>query len=289
VRIETTGAAGWFKATGEPNKDELRISVALHRLFPSHAPRILGVHPAWNGWLSEEIPGSTLDDFADVGPWAQAARSLAKLQIASVTKTDVLLESGCKDLRIQQLVEQIDPFLARMGELMAMQTKQPPQILTDSEISILGDCLRAAFFELQQYRVPSTLGHLDVNPGNIILSSTRCCFLDWAEGCVTHPFFTFEYLLEHSRRSLPQTDAVTEELAAAYLEPWQSFFSAEVLAQAIALSPLLAVFAFAVAGKRWRSVETLRSPTLAGYFRSLTRRVYREATKIAARSERCLA
>jgi hypothetical protein len=289
VRIETTGPAVWFKATGEPNKGELRTSVALGCLFPSHVPRILGVHPAWNGWLSEEILGSTLDDFADVGAWAEAAKSLAKLQIASVTKTDALLDSGCKDLRLEQLANQIDPFLTRMGELMAMQTKQPPQILTDSEISVLGDCLRGALSELQQYPLPTTLGQLDLNPGNILLSSKGCCFLDWAEGCVSHPFFTFEYLLEHSRRSLPQTDHVAGKLAAAYLEPWRPFFSPEALAQALAVSPLLAVFAYAIAGKKWCSPETLQNPALAGYFRGLTRRAYRESTKVAARSGRCLA
>jgi hypothetical protein len=172
---------------------------------------------------------------------------------------------------------------------MAVQTKQPPQILTDSEISGLGDCLRGTLSELQQYSLPTTLGQLDLNPRNILVSSKGCCFLDWAEGCVTHPFFTFEYLREHSRRTLPQTDHVTEKLAAAYLEPWRSFFSPEALAQAMAVSPLLAVFAYAVAGKKWCSPETLQNPILAGYFRGLTRRAYRESTKMAARSERCRA
>jgi hypothetical protein len=219
VRIETTGPAVWFKATGEPNAHELPISIALHRVFPNYVPRILGVHPTWNAWLSEEVPGSTLDDLADIQAWADVAKALAELQIASVTKTNMFLESGCRDLRLPQLVEQIDPFLARMSELMEMQTKQPPQILTDSELSVLGDRLRAAFYELEQYRLPSTLGHLDLNPHNILVSPARCCFLDWAEGCVTHPLFTFEYLREYSRRSLSEPDAVAETLVAAYLHP----------------------------------------------------------------------
>lgn len=285
VRIETTGGAVWFKATGEPNVQELPISVALHRLFPNYVPRILGVHPSWNGWLSEEVQGQK-PDAADARAWAEVAKALAELQIASASHTDTLVESGCKDMRAEQLAGQIDPFLVRVNELMAVQTSNPPQILTESELQFLGDCLRGAFYETQRNRIPWTLAHLDFNPGNIVVSPTRCCFLDWAEGCVAHPFLTFEYLREHARRLLPRP--LTEKLVAAYLGPWQSLFSAESLALAMSNSPLLAVFACAVnVNLRWPHV--LCNPASAGYLRSLARRAYREATKLATRSNRCLA
>jgi hypothetical protein len=288
VRIETAGPAVWFKATGEPNRHELPITVALHRLFPTSVPRILGIHPSWNGWLSEEAPGRTLDP-TDVRASIHAARALAEVEIASVAQTQSLLEAGCKDLRLPQLTSQIEPFLDRVSELMALQTSEPPQTLADPELGFLHDCLKGALSEFEQDPIPSTLGHLDPNPGNILVSSTGCRFLDWAEACVTHPFFTFEYLREHARRSLPEPDTTNDDLVAAYLGPWQSLFSPETLAQAMAYSPLLAVYTYAVAGKKWSSPETLRNPALGGYFRSLARRAYREATKITARSGRCLA
>ncbi len=288
MRIDTTGAAVWFKATGRPNQNELGISVALDRLFPGRVPRTLGVHRMWNAWLSEEIAGSTLDDCAQLEAWAGAVKALAELQIASVTKTDVLLECGCRDLRPDQLSLQIGPFLARAGELMAMQSEQPPQILTESEIGVLGDRLSDALGELHDYGIPSALGHLDPNPRNIIISPRRYVFLDWAEGSVTHPLFTFEYLCEHARRTFPQSPTVRETLVANYLQPWQSFSPANALAQAMSVSPLLAVFACAV-NTNVCSPEAVRNPALAGYFRSLARRAYREAEKLAARSDRCLA
>jgi hypothetical protein len=288
LRMETTGAAVWFKATGEPNTRELGISVALDRLFPGYVPRVLGVYPRWNGWLTGEIAGRTLDDCADVGAWAGAARALAELQIASVAKTDRLLENGCRDLRLDQLGHEIEPFLARTQELMAIQTRPSPRILTDSEIRVLGDRLSDALAELRNYGIPNTLGHLDPNPRNIIVSPQACGFLDWSEGSVTHPLFTFEYLCEHARRAFAQPDGVREALVAAYLEPWRSFFSPEVIAQTMSLSPLLAVFACAVNANAYFS-EAFRNPTFAGYFRSLVRRAHREAEKMAARSDRCLA
>jgi hypothetical protein len=289
VRIATTGAAVWFKATGEPNRHELPMTIALHHFFPAYVPRILAVHPRWNGWLSEDVLGPMLDGSNDVCTWAEAAYALAELQITSIAKTDELLKSGCQDLRLEPLVEQIDPFLARMHQLMAMQTNQPPQIVSPSELRFLGDSLRAAFCELEQHRIPSTLGHLDFNPGNILASPMRCCFLDWAEGCVTHPFLTFEYLREHARRTFAHDPTGTQKIVRAYIRPWQSFFPPETITNAMVLTPLVAVFVFAVSGKKWCSPDTFQNPKLAGYFRSLTRRAYREATQITARSDQCLA
>jgi hypothetical protein len=278
IRLETTGPAIWFKATGQPNLHERPISLSLARLFPEYVPAIIGVHPTWNGWLSEEASGTTLEGLAESSVWERVAMELAKLQIASVGKYAELLASGCKDRRLSKLIEYVDPFLARMTELMAAQERISPEPLTRSQLSLLGDRLKEACARLEEIGLPATLGHTDFNPGNILVSSTGCCFLDWAEGCVTHPFITFEYLREHARRALRQDAALGERLAGAYLRPWQSFFSLDVLAYAMAFSPLIAVFVSAIASETWRSVDPVRDLSFAAYFRSLTRRMYREAT-----------
>ena len=82
------------------------------------------------------------------------------------------------------------------------QAKRPPEILTEFEINTLGERLCDALEELASLRIPSTLGHLDPNPRNIVVSPGGCCFLDWAAGSVTHPLLTFEYVCEHARRRL---------------------------------------------------------------------------------------
>jgi len=288
IRLETTGPAIWFKATGEPNLHELSISLSLHSLFPGYVPAILGVHSTWNGWLSEEALGSSLDDVAESSAWVRAAEELAEVQIASIGKGAALLESRCKDLRLPKLLELIDPFIARMVEFMAAQEKRFPQPLSNNNLALLGQRLKEACALVQEFHLPDTLGHIDLNPGNIIVSPTRCCFLDWAEGCVSHPFITFEYLREHVRRNFRQGEGLRERIAVAYLRPWQSFFSPDALTQAMAFSPLIAVFVSAIAGKTWRSLDPVQDPKVAGYFRSLTRRMYREAAEMVGRSERCL-
>ncbi|HEV2615166.1 MAG TPA: phosphotransferase [Candidatus Acidoferrales bacterium] len=288
MRLETGDGALWFKATGEPNAHELPVTVSLARLFPSYLPRILGVHSAWNGWLSAEVPGSTLDGIADCSAWERAAENLAELQIASLGKTSELLAAQCKDLRIPKVAELADAFLARMAEFMAAQEKPSPAPLSASEIASLREGLAEACALFASFGLPDTLGHMDFNPGNILVSEDHCTFLDWAEGCATNPLITFEYLREHIERSAMADPSAAQRLTEAYIRPWTSFSPANDLRRALAVSPFLAVFVYATAGNAWRSPESIDNPTLAGYFRSLTRRMYREAIRAAQRSELCL-
>jgi hypothetical protein len=288
VRIETCGPAVWFKATGEPNIHEVPVTVTLARLFPSYVPELLGLHSSWNGWLSREASGSTLDNFSDVAAWKRVAKKLAELQIASIAKSTELLESGCKEIGLSKLIEEVDPFLVRMSALMAMQEEQPPAILTKSQLQILGEELKNACSELQYIRLPHTLGHFDFNPGNILVSPETCIFLDWAEASVTLPLITFEYLREHHRRLHPGDEKAVEKIKSAYLDAWLPFFSLDDLASGLAVTPLVAVYAYAISGSGWRSSEALQNPALAGYLRGLTRRMHREAVRIRERSEPCL-
>lgn len=288
LRIETDGDAFWFKATGEPNSHELPVSVLLARLFPRHVPRILAVHPAWNGWLTVEASGTALDETSDCSVWERVAGELAELQIASIGKSDELLERKCKDLRLPEIVKFIDPFLSRMAELMAAQEKRSPAPLADSELTSLGEGLEEACSLLQSLGLPDTLGHIDLNPGNILVSPDRCIFLDWAEAGVTNPVITFEYLRQHMERGGVAEPAADSRLSSAYLRPWVAFFSPDDLRRAVAAAPPVAVFVHAIAGDVWRTVNPVSNAALAGYFRSLTRRMYRGAVRAAEGSELCL-
>jgi len=289
IRFETNGPALWFKAVGEPNHHELPITVSLTRLFPGYLPPILGVHPSWNAWLSEEISNTTLDQFTELFVWERVAENFAELQIASIGKCCRLLDNQCRDLRLSKLIDLIPPFLARMAEFMAAQQKQPPLPLKIRELDFLGTRLQEAISVLQDFGFPETLGHIDFNPGNILITPARCVFLDWAEACVTHPFTTFEYLAEHFRRSGIADTGGCNQIGAAYLRPWRSFLSSEDLTRATAVSPLIAVLSYAVAGNAWRSPDTLHNSVEAGFLRSLTRRMHAEAIRPPDRGVRCSA
>ena len=288
MRLETDGAALWFKATGEPNAHELPITLLLTDLFPNDLPRILGVHTSWNGWLSAEAKGTPLDELTDCSSWERAAEGLAELQIASIGKAAELVDGRCKDLRLPLAARHIDRFVTRMGAFMRVQEKQSPAPLAGAELLSLGEGLKEAFSLLQSFGFPDTLGHLDCNPGNLIVSPERCVFLDWAEASVTNPVITFEYLPRHMERCGIEEPAAKSRITAAYLRPWASFFSPDDLRRAIVAAPPVAVFLHAIAGEAWRTLAPISNPSLAAYFRSLTRRMYRDAVVAAERSERCL-
>ncbi len=288
VRFETNGPAVWFKAVGEPNQREFPITLKLSQQFPKYLPELLGTRADRNGWLSLEAPGANLCETQEIMLWESAAESLARLQIESVAKTESILEAGAHDLRIETLSGLIHPFLAAIALLMEQQTKVPPPVLSQPELSLLGVRIQDALTLLEDLGLPEVLGHSDLNPGNIVVAIDRCVFVDWAEAHVGHPFLSFEYLIEHFRRTFG-TDVVLEtRLARSFSAPWRQLFSAEIIAEALALVPLAAVFAYAAGNDAWKDHERLKNPKVAGYFRSLARRMNREAGQFVERRSSCL-
>lgn len=113
-------------------------------------------------------------------------------------------------------------------------------------------------------------------------------FHDWAEAYVGPPFFSLQYLLQHFRREAGADALPESELVNAYKAPWRQLLSDDLMADALAFTPLAAVFAYAAATNVWKDGERLRDPKVSGYFRSLARRMNREAIQFIERSSPCL-
>lgn len=288
IRFETNGPAVWFKAVGEPNQREFPITLKLSQQFPKYLPELLGERADWNGWLSLEAPGTNLCETREIALWESAAESLARLQIESVAKTEAVLGAGVHDLRTETLSGLVQPFLAVIAQLMEQQTKVPPPVLSHQELSLLGVRIEDSLTLLEDLGLPEVLGHSDLNPGNIVVAAKRSVFVDWAEAHVAHPFTSFEYLSEHFRRVIGTDVALESRLARSFSAPWRQLLSGEIIAEALALAPLAAVFAYAVGNDAWKDQERLEDPKVAGYFRSLARRMNREAMQFTDRRSSCL-
>ncbi len=256
-------------------------------MLPKYVPHVLTTKPEWRGWLMSDGGGTTLDELQDLSAWQNAVTTLADLQIDSISVQQKLLESGCRDLRTTALLELVDPFLDSMAELMSRQTKVPPPVLSRQELSCLGVTLKDALHCLGALGIPDTLGHSDFNPGNIVVGSESCTFIDWAEAHVGHPFLTFEYLVSHLKKDYPGLLQFEEDIRSWYTLRWQSVLSPEQVSEALSLTPLVAVFAYAVAGGAWRDQDRLKIPQVPSYLRSLARRMKQETDSIQKRRVEC--
>ena len=287
IRFETTGSAVWFKAVGKPNSREFNIVSLLTTLIPEFLPHILAVRPEWNAWLMSEADGTSPDADSHFEMWNTISARLAALQIASVHETPRLMAAGCRDVSASSLYNCVDEFFAIMAELMKQQTKTPPSILTSAQLFHLKEQIKETLCLFAATRIPDALNHLDFNPGNIFISGGRCTFIDWTEAAIGHPFLTFQYLLEHLARLRPDNASRNQELASVYTSPWKSLASSFAISKALAVVPLAAVFAHAVSAGAWRDSQTFANPRTAGYFRSLVRRMKREADTLENRSLEC--
>lgn len=288
IRFETDGPALWFKAVGEPNQREFPITCVLSRLFPGHVPGVVAARPDWNAWLMREAVGPLLSEVQEEALWEDVAAALPQLQIDSISHGSQILAAGARDIGVTALSRMVEPFVETMARLMEQQTKIQPEPLTRTQLRVVGDRIQTALEALEALGIPETLGHLDLNPGNIIVSPERCVFLDWAEAYIGSPFFTFQYLLEHLRRTVGVDSALETKLASTYRSRWEAVVSGTAIDEVLTLTPLLAVFAYAAGSEVWSDEERLRDPATAGYLRSLVRRMYREANSLSERRSVCL-
>ena len=289
IRFETNGPAVWFKAVGAPNQREFPITLALANDFPRYMPDLIAARSDWNAWLTSEAGRTDLAETRDPSLWRSAAATLAKLQIESIGKCERLIGCGAHDLAPTRLLETVSPFLEVVAESMSQQSKTSPPVLSKGDLAVLGERIRDAISALLEFEIADTLGHLDLNPGNIIVKSpAKCIFLDWAEAYVGHPFYSFQYLLQHFRRMGSQDPIAEHAFTSSYLHPWSDLASVEALREAMALAPLIAAFAYGAGTKAWRTPERLRDPKVAGYLRALARRMKREADQLSERSAPCV-
>ncbi len=289
IRFETNGPAVWFKAVGAPNQREFPITLTLANDFPKYMPDLIAARSDWNAWLTSEAGRTILADTRDPSLWRSAAAALANLQIESIGSCERLIGSGAHDLTPPSLLETVSPFLDVIAELMSRQSKISPPVLSKEDLALLGERIRNAISALSEFEIADTLGHLDLNPGNIIVKSpAECVFLDWAEACVGHPFYSFEYLLQHFRRMVGEDSIAEHAFTSSYLDPWSDLVSVEALREAMAVAPLIAAFAYGAGTNAWRTPERLRDPKVAGYLRALARRMKREADQLSERSAPCL-
>ena len=245
IRFATDGTPVWFKAVGEPNTREFRLTLALAQVCSEYLPKVLAENAEWNAWLAEEASGISLSSSADFPLWECAADSLAHLQVRALPHLAEFSCAGARDLRPSSILSRVAPFCEFIAGSTDRADSRDTAQLRKVDWRHLSAAIQDALMELERLNLPETLGHMDLNPQNIFGSARGCIFLDWAEGFTGCPFFSFEYLLQHFRRSFPNDTSLEARCRNAYVRRWQPFLSSRDLERALAFSPLAALFAYA--------------------------------------------
>jgi hypothetical protein len=84
------------------------------------------------------------------------------------------------------------------------------------------------------------------------------------------------------RHLFPSASCWESHLTSAYLKPWRCWLGPREISRALAVSPFLAIAAYALSLRAWRDATQCADPQTARYLRSLTRRMKREAASWAA-------
>lgn len=281
LRFATTGRAVWFKAVGHPNCREFTITRQLTNLRLPHVPELIAVDEALHAWLMYEAPGTFAESCYSREQWKWIARSLAELQRASLPHLAALAGADASDLTILRLENGIEAYLDQVSCLMELQQAEVPRRLTSDDLRLIEARLKAACRRMKHLAIPDSIGHSDFNPGNIMVHRGEAVFLDWAQGHVGPPCLTFEYLLLLVARNCPADPALLGDVREEYLSICLPALPKRDVAECFSLSPLLAVYAYALVCHEAYGDLKGAGVEGRGFLRSLARRISREAQAVA--------
>ena len=277
IQFDTNRRPIWFKAVGEPNTREFRVTLALAKICPDYLPKIIANKPAWRAWLTEEAAGTSLAAADCTKPWQTAAERLALLQLLARSHKRQFCESGARDLRLRHLLELVPKFFAWAHACQLAGDGPPEEKLQTTDLSTLQDTVIDTLTALDDLDIPDTVGHMDLNPQNIFFSESRSIFLDWAESFIGCPFFSFEYLLQHFRRTYFADASSEAELRDAYYASWREVLPPHRVRAGMQLVPLAALFCYAATLSSGNSSPSLPLPAQRRYILRLLRKMKRMA------------
>lgn len=275
IRIATSSGKGyWLKATGEPNSREFGITVFLSKNYPQYLPRIVATCREWNAWLMEEH-GSSLNHSMSLEAFQEAVRNMANLQKLSIGHSSDLMNISCGDHRIHKLISSIPYLIAYIDEAMAVQTSTKAPRLTSERLHAIEGLIHRACLIHQELKIPDTLIHSDINPGNILYDGVSCVFTDWCEANLGNPFIAAEQMRMHATKQSPEPALWARAMTEEYKSCWTELLTERQLELSFKLSPLLAIVSHLHDSCKWLDSPKRNDPERLSYARSLARHIDR--------------
>lgn len=253
LRVPTVDGAVFFKANAPSLRHEAAVVGYLAERHPDFVPRPIAVNVE-RGWILMEDAGVRLRELVaaerDVGRWRDVLPLYAGLQLALAPAVDDLLALGVPDRRLATLPRS---YAVLLDELE--RTEDPTVAVSADEIRRLRDAadgVEAGASELATFGIPETIQHDDLNDGQVFLREGEYRLLDWADACVSHPFFSLSVTLEGVIQwgvDDVQGSVDTAPFRDAYLEPFAREWPRRDLLRAVEVALRLGWVCRAVNGR----------------------------------------
>lgn len=274
LRILTDdGASYWFKANAEPGEHELAVTQALMKLYPDALPSLVAIQEQWGAWLTVDA-GIPLPEGMNLAIMQKAVAAMAGLQRHTVEHTTELLNMGALDRSPLALREHCDDLFVYLEKAMMHQTSTRVPRLDASRLREMKCLTQDACLRMDALGIPATIGHGDMNRGNVVYDGGHCRFLDWREAYVGNPFVGFEHLLLllHSTGTGEQE---ATQLKQVYKRAWQDLIPSSTMDAALTLMPVVAGISALYGRGAWLQSEHRDSSGRQRYARNVARYVDR--------------
>src|SRR5580765_2419729 len=250
IRVPVQDGDLWFKANMPAHACEAAVVDILGRRRSACVAELLALDRD-RGWMLMADAGVLLDDVLtrerDLRRWLDVLPQYAQLQLAAIADIDELLSAGVPDRRLDMLPTQYEHLLGETPGLTAEEF---------AELDRLRPRVREMCEELAAYGIPETIQHNDLHDRQVFVRDDDYRFLDWAESCISHPFFTMAITLEgviawgldDIRGSVD-----VSPFRDAYCEPFASYGTSSQLNAALAIAVRLGWICRAAEVQRWVS------------------------------------
>lgn len=250
MRVPVNGGDLWFKANMPALACEGAVVEVLGRRASGCVPELLAIDRE-RGWMLSSDAGVPLIDVLtrdrDLRRWLDVLPRYAQLQLDAIDDVGELLSVGAPDRRLDKLPNQYEHLLGGTPGLTADELARLDRLRP----RVSGMCE-----ELAAYGIPETIQHNDLHDGQVFVRGDEYRFLDWAESCISHPFFTMAVTLEGviawGLDDIRGSVAVSP-FRDAYLEPFASHGTSSELKSALATAMRLGWICRAVEVNRWVS------------------------------------
>lgn len=216
----------------------------------SHLPDFVAISPDKRAYLTKDMKGYDLPANIDIETIKSIVKHWAVTQQKFTSSNKLFADKlfAFHDYTPKEILSQLETFSSEISFLFEYLDRPLDQeTMTKLKNKLCN--IRELLSRLVEYKLPDTLCHGDIRPGNIRVIGGRFILYDWGMSIYSHPFYDLSHLLHVIRHQL--TDTAKESIINTYLNQWECFESSENLVEAFNITEELKFFFMAYQDYQW--------------------------------------